>query len=458
MSAITATLKNFCYAPTLAKVFAEFPHDYEFDEHEILRRVPRPSCPCCGNPMNKNGYNSYTKQGLGTLKVGRWSHGGCNAFLEEDRSFWKNLTDEFFSHLKDLTQVLRRHHLSYEGMSEVFSFIYPRSKETSRTLFTKSMSHIPSLELKWEEASPLSELNYETHETSTGSTDILIVHYDEQHPKEGRSQKFRLTLLNGRTKKPIADELLDSKGPEVIKAFLARYLDPTQPVFIVTDFFRTYPAIFEEFFVNGFYHQKCLLHLNKLIVKEFSRQCSMADELLKYELLNIFYDRSKEVRYLERRVREEQKLKATGAYAHWLKQTKRAFHKYLRKRENRRRRKKENLKLRRHRGSVRIFNQVLKSYDTYPAHIQKRLRMIRTNWANLTMFHHFKGAPATNNAVENYYSTSLKSHQKRQYTSEEGIKNQMKLTWLRRSGRVGKSRKTIPETLQLFAPFSLKPG
>jgi len=436
MSVICATLNNFCYASTLVEVLSEFPYDYEFDEHGILRRASRPRCPSCGKPMNKNGYNSYTKKGLGTVKAGRWSHTECDVHLEEDRTFWENLTGEFFGLLADLTQVLRRHHLSYEGMSEVLSFIHPRSKETSRALFINRMNQIEFPEQR----------------------DILIVHYDEQHPKKGRTQMFRLTLLNGSTKEPIADELVDSKSPETIKAFLVRHLDPTQPVFIVTDFFRTYPAVFEEFFVNGFYHQKCLLHLNKLIVKEFSRSCSMSDELLKYELLNIFYDRSREIRYLKKRVREEAQVKGTSDYQHWLKQTKREFHKYLRKLENARRRKKENLKLRTHNGSVRMFNRLMKKYDTYPKNIQKRLRMIKTNWAHLTMFHHFKGAPATNNAIENYFSTSLKSHQKRQYTSEQGIKNQMKLARLRRLGRLGNSRKTIPQLLRRFAPFSIEPG
>jgi hypothetical protein len=37
--------------------------------------------------------------------------------------------------------------------------------------------------------------------------DVRIVHYDEQHPKEGRTQKFRLTLLDHLTGKPIVDEL-----------------------------------------------------------------------------------------------------------------------------------------------------------------------------------------------------------------------------------------------------------
>jgi len=386
--------------------------------------------------MNKNGYNSYTKKGLGTIKVGRWSHSECGISLEEDRTFWENLTQEFFGYLADLSQVLKRHHLSYEGMKEVFSFIYPRSKETSRKLFINRMDTVEFPEQR----------------------DILIVHYDEQHPKLGRAQKFRLTMMNGSTNEPFADELLDSKRPETIFNFLSRHLDPTQPVFIVTDFYKSYPAVFVRFFVNGFYHQKCLLHLNKLIVKEFSRQCSMKDELLKYELLNIFYNRSKEIRYLKKRVLKEGQMKDGDGYQNWLKKAKQTFHKFLRKLEKSRRRKKINLTLRTHNGSVRMFNRIMKKYNTYPKNIQKRLRMIRTNWDNLTMFHRVEGTPATNNMIENYYSVSLKSHQKHQYTSDRGIINQMKLARLKRLGRLGCSRKTIPELLRRFVPFSIKPG
>ena len=50
--------------------------------------------------------------------------------------------------------------------------------------------------------------------------DVLIVHYDEQFPKEGRSQKYRLTLLDAKTKRPLADELFDKKDPEIVEQFL----------------------------------------------------------------------------------------------------------------------------------------------------------------------------------------------------------------------------------------------
>ena len=57
----------------------------------------------------------------------------------------------------------------------MMKLIFPRGKDTIHNDFTNSVeiAHIPPIE------------------------DIKIVHYDEQHPKIGRTQKFRVTLLDG---------------------------------------------------------------------------------------------------------------------------------------------------------------------------------------------------------------------------------------------------------------------
>jgi len=67
--------------------------------------------------------------------------------------------------------------------------IYPQGRDTIFNAFNDSVEIIPPAE------------------------DVRIVLYDEQHPKKGRTQKFRLTLLDGVTDQPIAEELYDSKGP-----------------------------------------------------------------------------------------------------------------------------------------------------------------------------------------------------------------------------------------------------
>ncbi|MBU4607785.1 MAG: ISNCY family transposase, partial [Euryarchaeota archaeon] len=63
--------------------------------------------------------------------------------------------------------------------------IFPRGKDTILRAFTDSVE---------ETAVPPLEVSH-------------IVHYDEQFPKRGRSQKYRLTLLDNFTAQPIADEL-----------------------------------------------------------------------------------------------------------------------------------------------------------------------------------------------------------------------------------------------------------
>src|SRR5665648_1247749 len=77
---------------------------------------------------------------------------------------------------------------------------------------------------------------------------VLVVCYDEQHPKKGRCQKYRLTLFDPKTQRPLADELFDDKSSETIKNFLKRNLDTSEPVFIVTDFDTTSPEILKEVF------------------------------------------------------------------------------------------------------------------------------------------------------------------------------------------------------------------
>jgi len=50
--------------------------------------------------------------------------------------------------------------------------------------------------------------------------DVRIVHYDEQHPKQGRTQKYRLTLLDGVTCRPLQMSSMIKKIPGPSEPFL----------------------------------------------------------------------------------------------------------------------------------------------------------------------------------------------------------------------------------------------
>jgi hypothetical protein len=174
---------------------------------------------------------------------------------------------------------------SYRGIASIMDLIFPQGKDTIYNAFTDSVENVV--------IPPIDE----------------IAHYDEQHPKKGRTQKFRLTMLDGATGRPIAEELSDSKDPETIEAFLATYLDPTKRTFIVTDLYPSYPGVFEEFFGDHLIHQFCLLHLNRLIVEDFPKKTTIEQELMKYRLLNIFYNRDAEIEILKGMAEEEQAMK-----------------------------------------------------------------------------------------------------------------------------------------------------
>ena len=434
MVTINSTLDNFSEIPIFHNVFSGFGNEYEYTENEIFRKKNPPQCPKCDNNMVHNGFNSYTKKGLGTIKIGKYLCNSCNNILEEDRSVWENLKTLFSDMLGELYQLLRSNHVGYNAISQIMHLIFPQSKSTVFREFNRVMENvqIPPLE------------------------NVLIVHYDEQFPKEGRSQKYRLTILDAETKRPLADELFDKKDPETIKQFLLANFDTSKPIFIVTDFYSSYPSILKEVFGDNLIHQYCLMHLNKLIVNDFPKNTTIAQELLKYRLLNIFYNREKEIEMLCKLELEEMEIILNEeVYKSWIKKAKKAFYEFVHELELSRRRNKENLEMNSLEKAEGNFKELMKQINSFDGAIQKRLRMINKHWINLTVFHYLEGAPATNNAIENYYSTSLKTHRKKQFRTDIGIFNQIKLSSMKRARMFEGPKQTILELFKLFRPFSI---
>jgi len=81
-------LNNFSYCEILLAIFREYSIDFVYTATGIFRRTVPPVCPECGTQMNYNGYNTYDKRGLGSVKIGRYICPSCNKTCEEERSFW----------------------------------------------------------------------------------------------------------------------------------------------------------------------------------------------------------------------------------------------------------------------------------------------------------------------------------------------------------------------------------
>jgi hypothetical protein len=432
MVAIDSNFNNFHNIPGFMDIFSGFDNDFEITSEGVFRLKNAPLCPSCDTQMNHNGHNKYTKKNLGTIKIGKYLCPCCEEPLEEDRSVWEKIKSEFFNQIRRIYRLLRNNNVSYQAISEIMKLIFPQSKGTVFRGFVESMEEVEIPE----------------------SGKAYIIHYDEQFPKKGRCQKFRLTLLDAKTKNPIAEELFDDKNSETIKQFLISNLDTTEPIYIVTDFGTSYPKILKEIFGDKLLHQYCLFHLNKLIGKDFPRKSTIAQVLLKYKLYNIFYNHEKEIELLSKlEVKERSIIQNKKVYKEWIKNAKNDFYRFVHELELARRRKKVNHEMHSLEKSKNNFGELFKDIKSFDEKIQTRLYMIKDNWKNLTIFHALPGFPATNNPIENYYSTSLKTHRKKQLRSDEGILNQMKLSSMKRAKMFDEATQTLLELFMRFAPF-----
>lgn len=231
-------------------------------------------------------------------------------------------------------------------------------------------------------------------------------------------------------------------------------MDASEPVFIVTDFDNTYPEVLNEVMGDKLVHQYCLMHLNKLVVKDFGRKTTIEQELLKYKILNIFYNRENEIKFLENLIPEELSLIGNEEkYKGWIEAAKKQFYSFVYKLKLERRRKKENLPHNSLEVAKNNFDSLMKNIRTYDEVIQKRLWMINGHWLNLTMFYYLPGAPATNNPIESHFSKSLRTDRKKQFRTDLGIENQIKLAGMKRADTLTKPGTFLLELLRKFTPF-----
>ena len=427
MTEIHLNLKNLSDCEMLLSIFSTS-NRYEFTSKKVFRLKEHKIC-SRGHEMMHNGYDYARKKGFGKVKIGKQICLICWEEHREDKGFWKGLLSRWKDAVTDLIMALRDSHVAWEKISGVMNYILPIGKDKARYLFNNCVEQFTYTQ-----------------------DNFVIAQYDEQHPKKGRTQKFRLTLLNYKTKQPIGDELFDNKDDETIEAFLRKYLDTEKEVVIITDCDRRYPAIFKRIWGKKVIHQKCLLHLNKLVVHDFGKNTSLLNEYNKYQILNIFYNREKELKFLERLLKKQDKkhFASSKEKSEWAKEAKQKFHECLRNMENMRRRNEKNLTQRKLFKAEEILENLIKQKMLFPKKARKRLAMIKENWRYFTAFYHVTDCPATNNALENFYSTSLKTHRKKQLRSDKGIINHMKLSALKRVRSLTEPKESLLEIFMLI--------
>ena len=421
---------NFNNLSDSEALFSIFPASdkYEFTAKKVFRLKHHIFC-SCGTEMAHNGFDYARKNKFGKVKIGKQICKNCNNQHHEDKSFWKKLLSQWKELITTFIMMLRDADVSWDIVSKIMKFIIPFGKTKAMYLFNERIEQFE-----------YPQDNY------------LIVNYDEQHPKKGRTQKFRLTLLNYKTKVPIAEGLFDNKDEETIKKFLQEHLDINRELVIITDCDRRYPKIFKDLWGKKLIHQKCLLHLNKLVVKDFGKTKSLLNEYNKYKLLDIFYNRRKELTFLEKLLKKQDKKNFVDdkEKREWVYSKLNDFREYVKRHENQRRREKQNLPQRPLWKAKQLFDELWQQRQLLPKKVKERLKMIGENWKYFTAFYSVKDCPATNNAIENYFSTSLKTHRKKQLRTDKGLLNHMKLAALKRAEGFTNPKKTILEIYGLF--------
>jgi len=234
----------------------------------------------------------------------------------------------------------------------------------------------------------------------------------------------------------------DKKSETIKNLFLESKIDLTIPTVIVTDLDRAYPHIFDELFGDNLLHQPCLFHLQKLILKSYSKNCSIYEELLKYQLLNIFYDHSQEIEWLTQWIEEEKTIHNSCSkmeYREWLKTKKEEFHQFCKKLKS----IKNNQKIRTYEEIMDNMLDLLSIIEEFPLEVQKRLKMIDRNFLKLTNFCESELIPKTNNIVENYFFRTLNMDWKKRMKTDAGFLNHLKLQAIRISGALNEVKMTI---------------
>ena len=439
MNVIKTNLNNFLVAEDIIGFLKEKHDDFVITHNNILQYAKDVFCTRCKVKMIMNGFNRYGKENIGKIKAQRYRCPICKTNHEMSNEIIYGLISNLMNTVTNMILKMRSGYLSFECIAETLESIVKLSPDTVRRIFERTVDN--------------AEINVES--------DFELLHYDEQHPKKDRTNKYRLSLLDGKTRQMIAEELYDDLSKDIVKEFLDKHLPKCKIMFIVTDLLPWYNDLLEKIRPGCIIHQHCILHLNKLIVKDFNRNCSLKDELVKYRLLNIFYDRSEEIEYLQGAVKRERGYRSQHekGYNRWLLDQRKEFHQLVRIIEKKRRRDCKRMKipdrmkmwsLEKARSNL---DELIQNMNDFSLVVQKRIRMTGNDWKRLTEFYRIEGAPATNNPIENYFSCSCKQVKKKQHRRTIGLLRQWKLYAMKRAGMLKFNGMMIREITLLLIPF-----
>jgi len=85
--------------------------------------------------MVHNGFNTYSKENLGLIQIGKYTCPNCQSNQEESKYIWTDLLSQIKDFFALFASKCRDQNVSYEGIAEISKFLIPHGKDYFAELF-----------------------------------------------------------------------------------------------------------------------------------------------------------------------------------------------------------------------------------------------------------------------------------------------------------------------------------
>lgn len=397
----------------------------------ILRQRDR-LCPnCFSTRTRKNGYHrskSFLLKNIGiSVNIGQHKCLDCGLSWSVDVNQLFDLLESFKEEMRKFGALLKSEKNSLHKAGRLLSQV-----------IGKQYSHMSIKRWHQKHTKNIEEPNISNEDFSG-----YYVH-DEQATKTGGKKKQRLMLRDITHKYPLAEEIADDKSKETIKKFLIGNLMDKKRIAMIVDENLSYPDIITKDLKMKY--QFDLRHLFDHITEEYREECGykrghkqylhLCDELKKQELFDVFYPREKLVSFVEKGVKELDKITDEDKKDEQDIELQKELKKLKHERRKKRRRKgytheHKNYTLE---EAKKKFEKVKQLKQYYPKLLQKRIDKIEKNWEHYTLFLVDRNVPPTSNLAEQYFSSTLQRSEKKKFRSDDSLNEFLKIERLKKRG------------------------
>jgi len=288
-----------------------------------------------------------------------------------------------------------------------------------------------------------------------------FIGYDEQYLKINGKRYYRLVFLNLDTNEVIYEGLHRDISKKSLIKLLKKIFKDSKPKGFVFDMKTMYVNAFKSVFGKKINLQYCIFHLHKSIMDKFNKSMKFLNKNLwtlenykrMYMIFNIFYDRSKDLEFIDKLLFERDfnlitSVKTDNLDKDYIKIAKKQFHenKLIRERKNGFKKLKYNSKKVIEENLDQIL-ELCKIPKYFPNKVVSQLRKIKKNFSDYTGG--IEEGILTNNRVEGLFGSTLKKFQKKTFNVISHFSAFLKLKKLRKKGL--SLLKSIPPDKHLFA-------